>query len=281
MVDIRSRVGRKHAVPLASLLDSLTARPPRRHRRCSRPVLVTRQPSIAFFANGKLKRVNVAGGGLRLAETDGLGGGTWGRTSSLCRLPLAAKPVGPCARWRRGEQSVIRLDPAHAETNHVWPHFLPDGRHFLFNIIGRDNAGLRWLLTLPTTQFSRVQPRIRTTSGLDAGVRHRVTALRARPDLDGAARLAPIQTSRVPPCRLRRVWKSRAGVRGFPCPIRVLAFGPARVQPVSSMARARRRGARTTRVPRRLPERSAFAGRATDRGQPSRPRQAVRHLGPT
>ena len=37
---------------------------------------------------------------------------------------------------------VTRFDPAHGETNHVWPHFLPDGRHFLFNVMGRDNPGI-------------------------------------------------------------------------------------------------------------------------------------------
>ncbi len=27
---------------------------------------------------------------------------------------------------------VTTLDPATGETNHRWPHFLPDGRHFLY-----------------------------------------------------------------------------------------------------------------------------------------------------
>ena len=30
---------------------------------------------------------------------------------------------------------VTTLDPATGETNHRWPHFLPDGRHFLYTAI--------------------------------------------------------------------------------------------------------------------------------------------------
>ena len=28
------------------------------------------------------------------------------------------------------------LDVAYGETSHRWPHFLPDGRHFLYDAVG-------------------------------------------------------------------------------------------------------------------------------------------------
>ena len=101
--------------------------------------------SIAFFAAGRLKRVGVAGGEPQtLAEINGLGGATWnqegvillspnfGGESPLVRVSASGGAISP----------VTRFEPAHGETNHVWPHFLPDGRHFLFNIMGRDNPGI-------------------------------------------------------------------------------------------------------------------------------------------
>lgn len=101
--------------------------------------------SIAFHAGGKLKRVDVAGGEPQvLCETNGLGGGSWnndgvilfspsyGGESALVRVP--ASGGSPAA--------VTKLDAAHSETNHAWPQFLPDGHHFVFNVVGRDNSGV-------------------------------------------------------------------------------------------------------------------------------------------
>jgi Tol biopolymer transport system component len=101
--------------------------------------------SIAFFANGKLKRVGVAAGEPQtLCETDGLGGGTWSQDDVILLSPAIGGESGMVRVPASGGaiSSVTQLDPAHAETNHVWPHFLPDGHHFLYNIIGRDNAGI-------------------------------------------------------------------------------------------------------------------------------------------
>jgi len=116
--------------------------------------------SVAFFANGKLKRVGVAGGDPQtLCETDGLGGATWshedvillspgvGGESGLLRVPAGGGTTSP----------VTRLDPAHSETNHTWPHFLPDGRHFLYNIIGRDDAGI-YVGTLDSSDRTQLIP---------------------------------------------------------------------------------------------------------------------------
>jgi hypothetical protein len=89
--------------------------------------------------------VGVAGGEPQtLAETNGLGGASWshdgvillspslGGESPLFRVPANGGALTP----------VTTLDPAHGETNNVWPQFLPDGRHFLYNIMARDNPGI-------------------------------------------------------------------------------------------------------------------------------------------
>jgi serine/threonine protein kinase len=101
--------------------------------------------SIAFFANGKLKRIGVSGGDPQtLAETNGLGGATWSRDGVILLAPAIGGEGGLVRVSASGGaiSPVTRLDPAHGETNNVWPHFLPDGRHFLYNIMGRDNPGI-------------------------------------------------------------------------------------------------------------------------------------------
>ena len=47
------------------------------------------------------------------------------------------------------------LDPAHEESAHTGPLFLPDGRHFLFGIVGRDNAGT-YVASLDSPERKRV-----------------------------------------------------------------------------------------------------------------------------
>ena len=37
---------------------------------------------------------------------------------------------------------MTELNAAAGETNHLWPQFLPDGRHYLFIVGGHDNTGL-------------------------------------------------------------------------------------------------------------------------------------------
>jgi hypothetical protein len=88
--------------------------------------------SIGFIAAGKLKRVDVAGGPAQtLADAISVGG-AWNRdgvivfsrasTEGLYRIPAAGGTPEP----------LTTLDASRNEYVHAWPHFLPDGRHFLY-----------------------------------------------------------------------------------------------------------------------------------------------------
>jgi Tol biopolymer transport system component len=96
--------------------------------------------SIGFFADGKLKRVDLAGGSpLALYDVDGVGG-AWAPNGDI----LFAGPAGPIQRLPASggpPVSVTKLDAARGETAHRYPVFLPDGKHFLYlamNIAGAD-----------------------------------------------------------------------------------------------------------------------------------------------
>ncbi|MGE5278279.1 MAG: protein kinase domain-containing protein [Acidobacteriota bacterium] len=99
---------------------------------------------VAFFADGKLKRIEPSGGSpLALCDSDGVGG-AWGPRGDV----LFAEPTGPILRLPSAggkAVAVTKLDTARHETSHRYPSFLPDGRHFLFtalNLAGspRDEA---------------------------------------------------------------------------------------------------------------------------------------------
>jgi Tol biopolymer transport system component len=88
---------------------------------------------IAFFADGKLKKIDITGGGPQsLCDVTGIfTGGTWGRDdvilfattgAALLRVSAAGGQPTPATTLDRGRQ----------EANHRRPSFLPDGRHFTY-----------------------------------------------------------------------------------------------------------------------------------------------------
>jgi Tol biopolymer transport system component len=87
--------------------------------------------SIAFFASGKLKRIDLAGGTARvLCDASSSGGGAWNSdgiivfgTSPYSALMRVSAGGGPCT-------AATQLDSG--QTRHVSPQFLPDGRHFIY-----------------------------------------------------------------------------------------------------------------------------------------------------
>ncbi len=90
--------------------------------------------TIAFFAAGRLKKVPITGGPpIVLCDAPSGRGGTWNRDNVIVFSPSSAGTALMRVPSAGGvPQPVTVLDPASAETNHRWPHFLPDGRRFLY-----------------------------------------------------------------------------------------------------------------------------------------------------
>jgi len=88
---------------------------------------------VAFYAEGKLKKVAIAGGMPQVITVAPNGrGGSWGKKNVILFAPQTGTAI-----WR------IDPDGSHAEnltaqlmlnteSSHRWPVFLPDGEHFLF-----------------------------------------------------------------------------------------------------------------------------------------------------
>ena len=88
--------------------------------------------SIGFFAGGKLKTIEAAGGPvLTICDAPGNRGGTWNQSGVI----LFAATWGGIYRVPSsgGTPTVItNLEASHGELTHRWPYFLPDGRHFFY-----------------------------------------------------------------------------------------------------------------------------------------------------
>jgi Tol biopolymer transport system component len=107
-----------------------------------------RGDSIAFFAQGKLKRVDLAGGAaLPICDiTSGIGrAGSWGADGQILFASVQGEAIYRVAADGTGTpEPAVRSDPAHGVVRVVWPWFLPDGRRFLY-LLMRSN-GERFLM---------------------------------------------------------------------------------------------------------------------------------------
>jgi len=89
--------------------------------------------SLGFFAEKKLKRVDLAGGPAReLAEAPDHRGGSWGSQNLIVFAPEGGGRIFRVPASGGDATPVTTLDPGTQETSHRWPRFLPDGRRFLF-----------------------------------------------------------------------------------------------------------------------------------------------------
>lgn len=87
--------------------------------------------NIAFFADGKLKRLSAAGGPPQtIADAPEPFGGSWSSKGTIVFAPSALTGLSKVDADGGAAQPLTRLGP-HEEA-HRWPFFLPDGEHFLF-----------------------------------------------------------------------------------------------------------------------------------------------------
>jgi Tol biopolymer transport system component len=107
--------------------------------------------SIGFEADGKLKRIDLAGGSVQtLCDTTKLGfeGGSWNQEGVILfgasrggiqRISASGGAAAPVtALNREGDESTLA-----GALSHRYPHFLPDGRSFLYTQAGAlDRSGI-------------------------------------------------------------------------------------------------------------------------------------------
>jgi Tol biopolymer transport system component len=88
---------------------------------------------IAFFSEGKLKRIGTEGGPVQtVCEGGGGFSGAWSRQGTILFTKEFGAPIVAVPATGGTPQPVTALDPARGEVAHFHPAFLPDGRHFVF-----------------------------------------------------------------------------------------------------------------------------------------------------
>jgi Tol biopolymer transport system component len=121
-------------------LDSMAARPLPGTEGGNYPTWSPDSRSLAFYADGKLKRIEIAGGAsLTLGDVIDSSvspTGTWNRDGVIL--------FGSAAGLQRvsasgGDATLLtKIDPAKKENAHGYPQFLPDGNRFLYFVDSGD-----------------------------------------------------------------------------------------------------------------------------------------------
>jgi serine/threonine protein kinase/Tol biopolymer transport system component len=112
-------------------LDSLNARPLAGTDGAAFPFWSPDSRHIGFFADGKLKRVDLTGGTPQsVADAPAGRGGTWGPDGNIVFTPAGNQGLSGVSAEGGPVFTVTRTDDAGG-TTHYWPQFLPDGRRLL------------------------------------------------------------------------------------------------------------------------------------------------------
>jgi Tol biopolymer transport system component len=114
-------------------LDALTAHPLDGTEGTTRPCWSPDSKSLAFFAGAQLKRVDAAGGAVRVL-LDGVNGSdcSWSPEGVILFDGSSGDSIRSVPATGGVASPASRLDRSRGQNEHAWPHFLPDGKHFLF-----------------------------------------------------------------------------------------------------------------------------------------------------
>jgi eukaryotic-like serine/threonine-protein kinase len=154
--------------------------------------------AIGFFADGKVKRIDLSGGAPQtLADASAGRGGAWSADGVILFSPTANS--GLVRIPDTGGVPVPVTQPKTGENSHRWPQFLPDGYHFLFRMaVGRPETRGTYVGSLEGGSPTRV-------------LKDETAAVFAPPDLLLVVRQGELMALRFDP--------TRAAVTGQPVPV--------------------------------------------------------------
>ena len=124
-------------------LDAIEARPLSGTEGAQTPFWSPDGRFVAFFSAGKLKKIPVSGGAsITLCDAETVpAGGAWNVEDVILFAGVSGGPGGgvpkpnPIRRVSASggaPEAVTTPDTAKGEPWHLWPSFLPDGRHFVY-----------------------------------------------------------------------------------------------------------------------------------------------------
>jgi serine/threonine protein kinase len=123
-------------------LDSLVSQPLLGTDGAALPFWSPDSRTIGFFVLGKLKKIDVEGGPPQtLTEAPNARGGTWNRDGVIVFAPSNSGPLSRVSSAGGAAEAATKLSPQ--QSGNRFPSFLPDGRHFLYFVVGTaESAGV-------------------------------------------------------------------------------------------------------------------------------------------
>ena len=89
--------------------------------------------SLGFFADAKLKKLEVSGGPVQtVCDAPMARGGTWNKDGVIVFTPHVRGGLFQVLASGGTPTSISNPDASRGETSHRWPMFLPDGKHYLY-----------------------------------------------------------------------------------------------------------------------------------------------------
>ncbi|MGE5833694.1 MAG: protein kinase domain-containing protein [Acidobacteriota bacterium] len=103
----------------------------------------TRQLSEGLVGTpAKLKSIDLASGQITtLADVSLSTSGAWNKSGVILFTPTGTSPIHRISASGGASSPVTKLDQTSGDVQHAHPSFLPDGRHFLFSVIGSRTVG--------------------------------------------------------------------------------------------------------------------------------------------
>jgi hypothetical protein len=136
-------------------LDEIAAQPIPGTDGASFPFWAPDGRAIGFFADGKVKRIDLVGGAPQvLADAIAARGGAWNERGDIVFAPFTLGGLMHVAAGGGVPESVTQLLPG--QNYHRWPQFLPDGHRFLFFAEGSSDVRGIYLGSLDGTAPKRV-----------------------------------------------------------------------------------------------------------------------------
>jgi eukaryotic-like serine/threonine-protein kinase len=119
-------------------LDQLDAEPVAGTSEATFPFWSPDSRALAFFAAGKLKRVDLAGGSVfTVCDAASGRGGSWHADGTIVFAPTIRDGISRVPASGGAPVAVTRLD-TNIHASHRWPQLLDDGRHFLYLAVHQD-----------------------------------------------------------------------------------------------------------------------------------------------
>jgi eukaryotic-like serine/threonine-protein kinase len=122
-------------------LDAIHAKPVADTDGAGAPFWSPDSHYIGFFANQSLKKLHIVDGNPNgapqiVCPAESLaGGGAWNQDGNILFAPGLSGGLSRVAAGGGKPVPLTKLDAAKFERSHLWPQFLPDGKHFVFFVL--------------------------------------------------------------------------------------------------------------------------------------------------